>query len=1014
MDVSGVFIAVRCAALLWLCALTLSTSLLAGERKSGLSNNPSIDPPVGAEKILHARPATTGLVRGLGRSSSTLEKADTMLRRLVAEYWNHLRSGSIRKFKPGSQHIQYRDGQVMIVAVAQRDGARLEADLKRLGLDQADRFQTHVAGYLPVEQIANAASLASLRSLSTAHRPVRNTGAVTSQGDVALRADIARSMHSVDGTGVTVAVMSDTYDQATTGTLTTAADDIDSGDLPPGNPVVPGGDFEGCGPPPFGSPCTDEGRAMLQIIHDLAPGASLLFHTALNNEVRFASGIGDLVAAGAHIIVDDLAYPSEPMFMDGIIAQAVNNASAAGVSYFSAAGNAARRSWEGGFEDSGEVLCIEIIPDGICDPIFELVGPMHDFDPGPGVDTVQQISIPVNDSVLIGLQWEDPFGNVQTGDGPMRDHDLALLSPDGLVFHEIAGADNVLNGSPTEVLVYTNISGQTDFGIAITYDTTDSIDPPSDFLKTVIYVSSGVTINEFQTNSSTVVGHANADGANTTGAAFWEDTPEFGQSPPLLEPFSSAGGTPILFDTSGDPLGFPVVRDKPDFTGADGVSNTFFGAPDGDGDGFPDFFGTSAAVPHAAAVAALMLEADPGLSPANVNAILRSSAVDMGAAGFDFESGYGLVDADAAVDMALSVESCVAAPQAIPAGQWHAFSLPCDAAPDEAVTAVFPGLDPAGYGSAWEVYRHDAATQTDVALAANDPIGQSTGYWILSDTATSLGADGFAFPQGDIPLVSDPVLGRPNHLGYPRTDSVAWADVLVVDGAQVLSLDQADPLDGSVLECSQKPVGPGCVMSRIAYQWNGAAYEAFDGVTPGMEGSFGAFGMTVVRAFKPGIEFRVPPPVRRSPDHASGGPDGWQIRLIAESGSKQDGGNVLGQLSTAVDGFDMHDLAELEPFGDSYLSIIFTNTRFPGGGWGFTSDLRALSIKPTGEWPFVVKASDDVDEVTLSWDGDPAQLNIGWLIDTETGERIRTTPGETYSYTNGPEDREFVFAIYQR
>jgi hypothetical protein len=61
-----------------------------------------------------------------------------------------------------------------------------------------------------------------------------------------------------------------------------------------------------------------------------------------------------------------------------------------------------------------------------------------------------------------------------------------------------------------------------------------------------------------------------------------------------------------------------------------------------------------------------------------------------------------------------------------------------------------------------------------------------------------------------------------------------------------------------------------------------------------------------------------------------------------------------------------------------------------------------------------VKASDDVDEVTLSWDGDPAQLNIGWLIDTETGDRVRTAPGQTYTYNNGPEDREFIFAIYQR
>ncbi len=968
------------------------------------------------QEILLSQPASKHLRHGLVRSGHYLGKADTSLRRLDAEYRQYKRSGSSRDFKPGSSHVQFKDGRIMVVAIAHDDGAQLEADLKQVGLEQADRFKSHVAGMLPIEQIATAASLDSLRSISVAYPAIRSIGAVTSQGDVALRADLARANHGVDGTGVMVGVMSDTYDQATTFPSTTAADDIASGDLPPGNPVIPGGDFEGCGPPPFGTPCTDEGRAMLQIIHDLAPGAGLLFHTALNNQVRFASGIGDLVAAGADIIVDDLAYPDEPMFMDGIIAQAVNSAHSAGVSYFSAAGNAARNSWEGGFEDSGEILCIEIIPDGICDPIFEEVGPMHDFDPGPGIDTVQSITIPVNQSIIVGLQWEDPFGNVQTGNGPLRDHDIALLSPNGDTFYEIGGADNVLNGSPTEVLVYTNISGQENFGISITYDPTDSIDVPSGFLKMVIFATSGVTINEYQTSSSTIVGHANAGGANATGAAYFGDTPEFGQTPPLREAFSSAGGTPILFDTSGTALGFPVIREKPDFTAVDGVSNTFFGTPDVNGDGFPDFFGTSAAAPHAAAVAALMLDANPALSPANINALLRTNAIDMDAAGFDFESGYGLVDADAAVAMSLSVEGCVAGSQAIPSEQWHAFSLPCDVMPDEAVTAVFPGLDPAGYGTDWEVRRYDSASQSEVVLAADDPIGQSTGYWVFTDLETSIGVDGFAFPHSDIPLVTDPVEGRLNHLGVAQSGSVPWADVEVIDGAQVLSLDQADPLDGSALECSQDPVGPNCRMSRIMYQWTGSSYQAFDGVTPGMEGSLDPYAAFVVNAIKPGIQLRIPPAASAPLSAADGTtfPDGWQVRLIAGSGSMQDSGNVIGQLDTAQNGRDHHDLEELAPFGDRHLSILFTNPEFPSVEWGFTSDFHAPGIKPSGEWPFVVRASDNVGEVTLSWEGDAELLNSAWLIDMETGEYIRPAPGTSYSYVNGPADREFVFAIYQR
>lgn len=985
------------------------TAALAQDRPWDVITDPVIQS--GQTRLVQPADSLAGL--GLQRGGPDLARADATLRSLYAEYREARRTRSRDAFRPSARHLDYRNGSVMVEAVARRDGAALEKQLLRLGMTETARYGLHVAGLLPVVNLQRAASLATLRSLSAAHPPVRGVGAVTSQGDVALRADIARAANAVDGSGVTVAVMSDSYDQSTIFPATTAADDIASGDLPPGNPVVPGGAFEGCGGGLFGTPCTDEGRAMLQIIHDLAPGADLLFHTALNNSVRFASGIADLVAAGADIIVDDLAYPHEPMFMDGIIAQAVDDAAAAGVSYFSAAGNAAHKSHETAFVDSGEVLCIEIIVDGECDPIFELVGPMHDFDPGPGVDTLLSVTIPVGQSMIVGLQWDDPFGNVETGDGPRRDHDIALLDATGATFYDVQGADNVLNGSPVEVLVYTNIGAGPNFSLAITYDATDSPEPPSDLLKVVIFTSTSVTLNEHLTDSSTIVGHANAAGASATGAAFYGDTPEFGQTPPLLESFSSAGGTAILYDTNGDPLPFPVVRDKPDFTAVDGVSNTFFGSPDGDGDGFPDFFGTSAAAPHAAAVAALMRQANPGLSPANVNALLRTNAIDMDVAGFDFESGYGLIQADASIGAALSVQNCGAGPQTIVEGQWRAFSLPCNASPDEAVTEVFAGLDAADYGTGWAVYRHDAASQMDVALAAHEPIGQGTGYWILSDTATSIGVDGFVFPEADIALVSDPGPGRLNHLGFPRDAAVPWADVQVVDGLQVLSLDQSDPLDGGVLECSQKPVGANCRMSRIMYKWNGSAYEAFDGVTPGLEGTLSPFEAFVVRAFEPDIALRIPAPARSS-KAGTGTAEGWQVRLIAESGSRRDAGNVLGNLSTASDGLDAHDLEEPAPFGDSHLSILFSNPDFPQVAWGYTSDFRARTIKPSGEWPFMVKASDDVGEITLRWEGDADLLGVAWLIDQETGERIRTAPGGSYTFQNGAEDKEFVFAIYQR
>ncbi len=115
---------------------------------------------------------------------------------------------------------------------------------------------------------------------------------------------------------------------------------------------------------------------MLQIVHDIAPGADLLFSSGIDGIASYANAISLLAALGADIIVDDLLILNEPMFQDGIVAQAVEAAVATGVAYFSAAGNSGRKSYEAAFDDSGEIFCIEFFePIGDCDPLFERENP---------------------------------------------------------------------------------------------------------------------------------------------------------------------------------------------------------------------------------------------------------------------------------------------------------------------------------------------------------------------------------------------------------------------------------------------------------------------------------------------------------------------------------------------------------------------------------------------------------------------------------------------------------------
>ena len=81
---------------------------------------------------------------------------------------------------------------------------------------------------------------------------------------------------------------------------------------------------------------------MVQLIHDVAPGAAQKFHTASNGILAFAESILELEAAGSDVLVDDVGYPTENMFSDGIIAQAADRAVARGAAFFTSAGHAAR------------------------------------------------------------------------------------------------------------------------------------------------------------------------------------------------------------------------------------------------------------------------------------------------------------------------------------------------------------------------------------------------------------------------------------------------------------------------------------------------------------------------------------------------------------------------------------------------------------------------------------------------------------------------------------------------
>ncbi|MDQ3581445.1 MAG: hypothetical protein M3495_07435 [Pseudomonadota bacterium] len=282
-----------------------------------------------AAAVIALRGATDSLAIRTSTKGRAASKASSGLYALQGEYQTYLETSDPHARGPSgftsrNPLARIAEGYVVVDTAAEGDPKALAADLEALGLQNAAVFGHMVSGRLPIPAIPALENLASLRFARPAYA-MTLVGSVTSQGDVAMRADIARSTFGVDGTGVTVGTLSDSFN-----CLGGAAAGVASGDLPAGIVVLEEiGDCQGA---------TDEGRGMMEIIHDVAPGASQAFHTAFEGQASFAQGIIDLGNAGAKVITDDIVYFAEPMFQDGIIAQAVDLVKARGISYFSAAG----------------------------------------------------------------------------------------------------------------------------------------------------------------------------------------------------------------------------------------------------------------------------------------------------------------------------------------------------------------------------------------------------------------------------------------------------------------------------------------------------------------------------------------------------------------------------------------------------------------------------------------------------------------------------------------------------
>ncbi len=442
----------------------------------------------------------------------------------------------------------------------------------------------NVDAWVELSQVMNIANISSVRRISPVILGTFTKGSITTEGDGIHHSDLARNLvNNTNLSEIKIGVISDG--------VTNKQQAISSGDLPASLKVI--GTGEG-----------DEGTAMLEIIHDIVPNASLYFHPTLTTQYSFSIALSDLINEGCTIICDDACILFEPAFYDGNVTTLMNNyAQNQNVLFISSAANYAKSHYQGFFfPQNSDPLLNDFSKGGLSpEPVPDKPNLYARLNPG--------------DIINVALHWDD---GGQSG----NDYDLYLLNFD------------------TDEILASSIDYQTGSEIPFEFISYNS----SDYLTAMIQVKKKfptvqnktlelfIDVDDAQkiyTNNiveiDSIFEHAAASGVVTVGAAPYDNTHN-------IEPTSSQGCVTIQYPV-------PEIRNKPDITGVDKVSVTGAG-------GFNSpFYGTSASAPHIAGIAGLLWSKNTSKTASEIkNAILTTAD----ARGDHYLFGSGLANASRA------------------------------------------------------------------------------------------------------------------------------------------------------------------------------------------------------------------------------------------------------------------------------------------------------------------------------------------------------------------------------
>ncbi len=463
------------------------------------------------------------------------------------------------------------------------------------------------------------------------------TGEAITQGDAAQKSDEVRRSFKivtpeasvpVDGTGTELIVFSNSYDAnpPEAGQPTNEAIDVGNGDLPG---IAGNGNPNGYDTPvrvikeypyTFGQ-ISDEGRAMLQIAHDIAPGANLAFRTGVLSPRDFELGIREFIGSQNKVLVDDITFPGEKAFGISNIGRAIQEVVNSGNFYCTSSANFSDDAYQAVFQSAQNVDLPDFIPDA---------GTVaHAFD---GVDDIyQRFRVKAGETYFIVLQYAEEFASQNNQVGAINDLDFWVVDD----LERLLVGNNYYNEA-RDALEYITFKALSD-GEANFLITSANGNPGPLPFRYIIFVKNSLEVLEYFDGASTQTGHAMTPEALAIGAVDFRRSDN-----PQAQPFSTFAGTlPDGFTTKIALSSYDGVNTNVQTIGQNEVA----GVPV-DGDQFKNFFGTSASVVHVAAALALMNSALPAWygpnNPVDAVQLFKDNAIKVGN---EAQLGAGVVDA---------------------------------------------------------------------------------------------------------------------------------------------------------------------------------------------------------------------------------------------------------------------------------------------------------------------------------------------------------------------------------